>query len=74
MSYIDASGKYHKGRVDPSKLRRNQQSGWKDWDHQRQRKDYAREVVQPFKDGQINSDFEQAWPDEAKEYKENING
>jgi hypothetical protein len=69
MSYIDESGKYHKGKVDPSKLRRNQQSGWKDWDHQRQRKDYAREIVQPFdRQGKPNEQFKQAWPDESKEY------
>jgi hypothetical protein len=73
MSWIDPEGNYHKGRANASKLRSNRQSGWKQWDHQRQRKDYAREVIQPFeRDGKPNPKFREAWPNEAKTYfKEN---
>lgn len=37
-------------------------------DHERQRKDFAKEIIQPYnKDGSINEDFINAYPDESKE-------
>ncbi len=68
MGYIK-DNKYYEGNADPSKLRTKQQSTYKQWEHQRQRKDFAREVVQPFdRHGKPNNDFKQAWPEDAKEY------
>lgn len=71
MGYI-LNGKYHKGR--PPNLNNLQHSGHKQWDHRRQRKDFAREILQPWdrKTGKMNEDFIKAYPDEAKEtYGEN---
>lgn len=68
MGYI-VDGIYHKGTPDLTKLRSRQQSTWKQHDWNRQRKDYAREIIQPhLPDGRPNPQFVDAWPTEAKEY------
>lgn len=37
-------------------------------DHERQRKDFAREILQPFnRDGSVSEDFVNAYPEIAKE-------
>jgi len=37
-------------------------------DHDRQRKDFAKEIIQPYnKDGSINEDFINAYPDESRD-------
>lgn len=63
------NGKYIKD-TDLTKLsRQSDNSTWKQHDHNRQRQDFSREVVQPFnKDGSPNQDFIQAWPEESKGY------
>jgi hypothetical protein len=67
MGWVDASG-YHKGNPPIEKLVNRQNSTYKQHDHKRQRQDYAREIIQPYKNGKPNDDFIQAYPVEAKEY------
>lgn len=68
MGYI-LNGEYHRGEAPMEKLRNRQQSTWKGHDHNRQRKDYAREIIQPRnRDGSPNPDFVSAYPDESKDY------
>lgn len=67
MSYI-LDGVYHKGSPDMSKLQSRQQSTFKQHDQNRQRKDYAKEILQPYKNGEPNEDFIGAFPEEAHEY------
>jgi len=67
MGYI-LNGVYHRGEPDMNKLRTGVQSTYKEHEQNRQRKDFAREIVQPYKNGQPNQDFIQAWPEESKSY------
>ena len=46
-----------------------QQSTYKQHEHQRQRNDFAKEIIQPFdRNGSPNPDFIQAYPEESKGY------
>lgn len=69
MGYIK-DGKYYKGKVDMDSLqRKSNNSTFKTHEHNRQRKDFAREIVQPYnRDGKPNPEFIEAWPEESKEY------
>lgn len=68
MGYI-LDGKYYKGNPDMNKMRVRQQDTYKQHEHNRQRKDFSREIVQPYThDGKPNPDFMQAWPEESKDY------
>ena len=68
MGWVEG-GKYHKGKPDMDKLRSTQHSGHKSWDHNRQKKDFAREIIQPYdRSGKPNEDFIQAYPEEAQGY------
>lgn len=62
------NGKYYK-KTDVTKLQNRQQSTYKNHEHNRQRKDFSREIVQPYNsDGTPNQSFVEAWPEESKEY------
>ena len=64
MGYI-LDGKYHKGTKN---LTPSQQSTWKQHDHDRQRSDFARDLIQPYTiDGKPNEKFIEAFPVESKE-------
>lgn len=53
----------------PEQLKTAVQSTYKAHEHNRQRKDHSRELIQPFgKDGKLSEDFKQAWPEEAASY------
>lgn len=68
MGYI-LDGKYHKGEPPVSDLQSKQQSTYKQHDHNRQRQDHSREIIQPFdRTGKPNPDFIQAYPEESKGY------
>lgn len=73
MGYI-VNGEYFKGQPDMSKLVRRQQSTYKQHEHNRQRHDFAKEIIQPFKNGKLNEDFIQAYPKESKQYRKDLNG
>lgn len=67
MGYIK-DAVYHKGSP-PVDLQPRQNSTYKQHDHNRQRKDHAREIIQPYNpDGTPNQDFIQAWPEESRGY------
>lgn len=62
-------GVYVPHQADPESLRTSNNSTYKASDHDRQRKDYAREIIQPFDmQGKPNEDFINAFPTEATEY------
>ena len=42
-------------------------SVWKQGEHARQRKDHARDIVQPYKGGRVNPEFMEAFPVESRE-------
>ena len=68
MGYV-LHGKYYTGKPDLSKMRSSQSSMYKQHEHARQRKDFAKEIIQPYdRTGKPNEDFIQAYPEEAKEY------
>lgn len=69
MGYIK-DGVYHKGNPDLNELSlKPNNTTWKQHDHNRQRKDHARELIQPFtKDGKLSEDFFNAYPEESKGY------
>lgn len=61
-------GKYVKN-TDLSKLSARQNSTFKGHDINRQRKDFSKEILQPYnRDGKPNQDFIQAYPEESKNY------
>lgn len=67
MGYIK-NGIYYAGKPDMDTLSVRQQSTWKQHDHDRQRSDYAQEIVQPFTpDGKPNEQFIDAFPLESRE-------
>jgi len=62
------NGKYYK-ESDIKKLQRSSNSTYKQHERNRQRKDFAREIIQPFdRTGKLSEDFKQAWPQEAENY------
>lgn len=68
MGYIK-DGKYYKEKPDVSKLRRSTYTGWGEHDRNRQRKDFAKEILQPYnRDGTPNQDFVSAYPEESVGY------
>ena len=68
MGYI-LDGKYYKGQAPLHIMRSSQQSTYKTHEHNRQRQDFSREIIQPFnRDGTPNNDFIQAYPEESKGY------
>lgn len=65
MGYI-VNGKYHKGDGEP--VLSEDAATYKQWHQGEQRKIHAREIVQPYKNGQPNPDFIAAFPEESKGY------
>jgi hypothetical protein len=66
MSYIDQYGKYHRGEA-PATIRTSSQ--YKAWDHDRQRADHRLDLLQPWKNGKLSSEFKEMYPEEAKNYE-----
>lgn len=68
MGYI-LDGVYHKGNAPISDMMGSTRSGFKEWDHDRQREDHRAELVQPYnRDGSPNEDFIDIYPEESKQY------
>ena len=61
-------GKYYKVKSDLHKLQSPQQSTFKHADHDRQRFEFAADIVQPRKNGKPNPEFIDLYPDAAVEY------
>lgn len=68
MGYIDNKGKYHKGTLVVADSLPSPTSVWKQSDHDRQRADHKRDLVNPYnRDGTPNEAFIEAYPEESKE-------
>lgn len=66
--WIDKYGVYHKGQVDPKDLIDIEQSTYKEADHDKQRREHRRDLIQPYKDGKVNPEFVEEYREEAKQY------
>lgn len=67
--YITPDGKYIPKVADVASLRQMDSVMFKAGDHDRQRKDFAKEIVQAYNfDGTPNEDFINAFPEESKQY------
>jgi hypothetical protein len=66
MSYIDEHGKYIRGKT--KNMRHDINSMHKSWSHDQQRKEFAREIIQPHRQGKPNPDFIRAYPEYSKKY------
>lgn len=68
MSYIDAHGNYHADDAKLPEVTPTKTSVWKHADHDRQRRDHAKELIRPWlPDGTLNPEFIAQYPEEAKE-------
>lgn len=62
------NGKYYKGEnPDIEKMKHEANSTYKEWDHDRQRRGHRHDLIQPYKDGQVNPEFVEHYPEESKE-------
>lgn len=68
MGYV-LNGKYHEGTPpDFAAMVPQKTSVWKQSDHDRQRRDNKRDLVQPYlRNGQPNPEFIEAFPQESQE-------
>jgi hypothetical protein len=63
------NGVYTPQVAEPDTLRTTTTSMYKSSDHDRQRKDFAKEIIQPYtRDGKPNEEFITAYPVEAQQY------
>jgi hypothetical protein len=60
------NGRYYK--EDAPKQLSKDSGTYKGWNHAEQRKNHARELIQPYKNGKPNLDFIAAFPEESREY------
>lgn len=66
MGYI-LDGHYYKGKPT-NRLRRSPNSTFKQHDHNRQRLEHARDILQPYdRNGKPNQSFIDAYPQESKD-------
>jgi hypothetical protein len=69
IGYIDADGKYVKGKKAPASLSNDVSSMYKQWDHDDQRRRFSGDLVQPYVDGKPNREFVDIYRDDtAKDY------
>ena len=66
VGYIGADGKYRKGEDQPMGYDVN--ITHKEWRHDYERKQFAREIIQPRVDGKPNPAFILAYPGYSKKY------
>jgi len=68
MGYVGTDGKYHKEAPDMDTLLPRPTSMHKQADHDRQRADNAKDLLQPYnRDGSVNQAFVEAFPEESRE-------
>lgn len=60
------NGVYHKGETAPQLATTS--STYKNWNHERQRREHARDTIQPHVNGRLNPEFIMEYPKEAKAY------
>jgi hypothetical protein len=66
VGYIGTDGKYHKG--EDKSMGFDVNPTHKEYRHDMERKQFAKEIIQPYKDGKANPEFIKAYPEESKEY------
>lgn len=63
------NGVYYRANEVPLHLMQApQQSTWKEADHDRQRQEFAADIVQPFKNGKPNKEFIELNPEASIDY------
>ena len=67
--YIGADGHYHKG--DDKAMGFDVNPTHKEWRHDMERKEFAKEIIQPYKNGKANREFIVNYPEESKKYFSN---
>lgn len=68
--YIGSDGVYRREEPDLSKLKNDRTTVDKQFDHDSQRRQHRRDLIQPYKNGKLNPEFESAYPAESQVYKE----
>lgn len=62
-------GIYYKKPPRVQELKEGTQSTYKHWDHDRQRENHRKDLVQPHnRDGTVNQEFVTLYPEESKAY------
>jgi len=64
--YIGSDGKYHRGEDKPMGFDVNPTH--KEWRHDMERKQFSKEIIQPYKDSKANPEFIKNYPEESKKY------
>lgn len=64
--YIDPQGHYQKGSDKPLGFDVNPTH--KEWRHDMERKQFSKEIIQPYKNGKANREFIVNYPEESKKY------
>jgi len=66
IGYVDEQGRYHRGEA--KKLGQERNTMYQQWSHDQQRKEYAKEIIQPHVNGKPNPDFVRAYPEYSHQY------
>lgn len=64
--YIDSNGKYIKGVDKPMGYDVNPTH--KQYRHDMERKQFAKEIIQPYKNGRANPEFIKEYPEQSEQY------
>lgn len=64
--YIDTNGQYIRGEDKAMGFDVNPTH--KEWRHDMERKKFAKEIIQPYKNGKPNRDFIDNYPEESHKY------
>ncbi len=64
--YVGTDGIYHRG--EDKSLGFDVNSTHKEYRHDMERKEFAKEIIQPYKDGKANREFIVNYPEESKKY------
>jgi hypothetical protein len=65
------NGKYYKKEPNIGLMKKGQNPMYKQWDLDRQRMEHRFDLIQPYKDGKLNPEFIEHYPEEAKKYGAN---
>jgi hypothetical protein len=64
--HIDANGKYVRGEDRPMGFDINPTH--KEWRHDLERKQFAKDIIQPYKNGKANPEFIKTYPEQSKKF------
>lgn len=66
VGFIDGNGHYHRGYDNP--LPNQVNFTYKEYDHDMQRKEFSREIIQPYIHGKPNRAFIESYPVYSRKY------